>query len=149
MALKIWQFIAMLCTAITTAAGLAHLFELPRKVALDREQYVLVQQLYRGWAWLGVAVLGALVSNLIVTVRRPRGAPGRHWSLVATVSIALSLAIFFLFTYPANRQTVNWTVLPDNWETLRRQWEYSHAVAAGFDLLALCALTLSLLAGRD
>jgi hypothetical protein len=32
----------------------------------------------------------------------------------AGLGIALSLIVFFTFTYPANQQTVNWTVLPDN-----------------------------------
>ena len=63
-------------------------------------------------------------------------------------AIALSLVVFFLFTYPANQQTQNWTTLPDSWETLRRQWEYSHAVGAGLYFVALSALTLSLLVGR-
>jgi hypothetical protein len=42
-----------------------------------------------------------------------------------------------------------WTTLPANWETLRRQWEYSHAVGASLYFVALSALTLSLLVGRD
>ncbi|MFL5496071.1 MAG: hypothetical protein ACJ8DC_16930 [Gemmatimonadales bacterium] len=70
-------------------------------------------------------------------------------TMLAAGCIALSLIVFFLFTFPANQATQNWTVLPDNWESLRRQWEYSHAVAAGLDFLALTALTLSLLVGRD
>jgi hypothetical protein len=149
MGLKIWRFIAMLCTAITMAAGFAHLLELSRKIALGREQYLMVQQLYRGWAWLGIVVVGALISTSIVTLLTPRGAPDRKWTLVAVSCIALSLVVFFVLTFPANQQTQNWTVLPENWESLRRQWEYSHAVAAGLDFLALSALTLSLLVGRD
>src|SRR6266550_2992731 len=41
------------------------------------------------------------------------------------------LIVFLVFTFPANRQTANWTVLPENWQELRRRWEYSHAVGAG------------------
>lgn len=36
-------------------------------------------------------------------------------SLVAAACIASSLVVFFLFTYPANQQARNWTVLPENW----------------------------------
>jgi len=32
-------------------------------------------------------------------------------------------AASFLFTYPANQQTQDWTVLPENWESQRRHWE--------------------------
>jgi hypothetical protein len=149
MSLRIWRFLAMLCTAITMAAGFAHLLELSRKIGLGREQYLMVQQLYRGWAWLGAAVVGALISTAMVTLLTRPGAPDRKWTLLAASCIALSLVVFFVFTFPANQQTQNWTALPENWESLRRQWEYSHAVAAGLDFLALGALTLSLLVGRD
>lgn len=37
------------------------------------------------------------------------------------------------------------TILPANWEELRRQWEYSHASSAALNLIALSALVLSLL----
>jgi hypothetical protein len=37
-------------------------------------------------------------------------------------------------------------MLSENWEQLRRQWEYSHATSAVLNLLAVAALILSLLA---
>jgi hypothetical protein len=45
-----------------------------------------------------------------------------------------------------NRETANWTRLPDNWNTLRLRWEYSHAVSAALTLLALISLIASVLA---
>ncbi|WP_246827189.1 hypothetical protein [Rhizobium binae] len=45
--------------------------------------------------------------------------------------IVLNLVIFMLFTQPANA-----ILQPDDWETLRRQWKYSHAVNAAVALLA-------------
>ena len=55
-------------------------------------------------------------------------------------------ALFWGFTFPANTATVNWTTRPDSWETLRTQWEYSHAVGSLLTLTALVALIFSLLA---
>ena len=69
--------------------------------------------------------------------------------MAAALCIALSLIVFLVFTFPANRQTANWTVLPENWRDLRRRWEYSHAVGAGLYFLALTLLTVSLLVGRQ
>jgi hypothetical protein len=57
--------------------------------------------------------------------------------------------IFYLFTFPANQATGNWTNLPENWQELRRQWEYSHAVSACLYFVALAALTLSVLVERQ
>lgn len=40
------------------------------------------------------------------------------------------------------------TVLPEGWETLRYQWEYSHAASAILNFVALFTLLLSVL-GKD
>lgn len=149
MTVKALRFIAVLSTAVAMAAGFAHLLELPNKMTLTREEYLTVQQIYRGWALLGVVIVGALVTTGAVAVL-VRDRPSEFYlTVTAAVCIALSLVVFFLFTYPTNQQTRNWTTLSDNWEALRGQWEYSHAVGAGLYFLALSSLTLSLLVGRD
>ena len=65
-------------------------------------------------------------------------------SLVAFVCIVATQVLFWTFTFPANQQTSNWTVLPENWGTLRMQWEYSHAASAVLNLIAFIALALSI-----
>lgn len=129
---KALQLIAALCIAVAMAGGWAHLLELSQKMSLSREDYLTVQQLYRGWALLGIPVVAALISSIALAVTlRNEGMPF-YFSLAAALCIALSLVVFFLFTLPANKATQNWTVLPEGWETLRRQWEYSHAAGAFF-----------------
>lgn len=59
MSLTVLRFLAVLFTAVAMAAGFAHLLELPNKISLNREEYLTVQQIYRGWALLGFAVVGA------------------------------------------------------------------------------------------
>ncbi len=148
MTLKTLQFAAVLLTAVTMAAGFAHLLELPNKISLGRDEYLIVQQIYRGWALLGIAVVGALVTTTIVAVLLRGHGAEFYLTVIAAACIALGLAVFFSFTYPANQATRNWTMLPADWESLRRRWEYSHAVGAALSFLALSALTLSLLARR-
>lgn len=142
------QFLAVMCVAIAMAAGWAHLLALPNKIDLGREEYLVAQQIYRGWALLGVVIFAALGVTIVLAVRvRRQGA--RFWlTSAAGACIALALGVFFAFTYPANQATQNWTVLPDGWETLRAHWEYSHAVGAGLYFAALACLTLSLLVRR-
>lgn len=95
MPLHALRFGSLLLTAVTMAAGLAHAFELPNKIGLDREAYLTVQQLYRGWALLGFPLLLALVSVLTLAALSRR-LPGRFYPVVAAaVSLALSLAVFF------------------------------------------------------
>ena len=64
----------------------------------------------------------------------------------AAVLMAANLAIFFGWTYPANVATENWTRPVPEWEALRAQWEYSHAVNAMLTFGALCLVVLSTLA---
>jgi hypothetical protein len=140
-----FRFLSILFTAVSMSAGFAHLFELPHKIDLPRDEYLIVQQIYRGWALLGIAVIGALVSTLVLSVLMRGNYRMFYLTLTATVCIALSLIVFFTFTYPVNQQTVNWTVLPENWQELRRQWEYSHAASAGLYFVAFITLTVSML----
>jgi len=64
-------------------------------------------------------------------------------SVAAAALILANLAIFALFTQPANAATQNWTVQPENWEALRIQWEYSHAANAVITFLAFCCAALA------
>jgi hypothetical protein len=89
-----------------------------------------VQNIYRGWALFGIVLFGALIANLVLAILlRGRGTPF-VFALFAFFCIVLSLAIFFIWTYPANQATDNWATIPANWEQLRWQWEYSHAANA-------------------
>jgi hypothetical protein len=148
MSLRVMQFLAVILTALVLVPAGAHLFELPNKIGLGQEAYFTVQGIYRGWAWFGFPLFGALAANLVLAImlrhqRRP------FWlALSAFLLIAVSLACFFTWTFPANQATVNWTEQPANWEELRRQWEYTHAANAILIFAALCAVTLSTLLAR-
>jgi hypothetical protein len=143
------RFISILFTAVAMAGDLAHLFELPNKILLSAADYLTVQEIYRGWALLGIADVGALMSIfvLVVMVRHNRKMLGL--TLIAALCVALSLAVYFQFIYPVNQATLNWIILPDNWLELRRQWEYSHAVNAVLFFIGFNALVLSLLVQRS
>jgi len=142
------RFASVMLTAIAMAGGFAHLLELPRKIEMSREDYLTVQQIYRGWALLGIAVVGALLSSVLLALTVHENPAELYLTVAAAVCIVVSLIVFFTFTFPANRRTANWTTLPENWMQLRRRWEYSHAVGAALYFLALSLLTLSLLVGQ-
>lgn len=142
---EILRFTSLLLTALALAPAMAHLLELPNKINLAAGDYLIVQQIYRGWALLGIVLFAALISNIALAISVCRENMAFILTLITVLCIVLSLIIFFTFTYPANQQTGNWTTLPANWLELRTQWEYSHAVNAGLYLIALIALILSVL----
>jgi hypothetical protein len=47
------RFFSLLFAALALAPALAHLLELPNKIGLSRDNYLVVQQIYRGWALSG------------------------------------------------------------------------------------------------
>ena len=143
MGLRVTQFIAIILTALALVPAGAHLLELVHKITLDRAQYLTVQQLYRGWAFLGAVLIAALLANLVLTIRSRRQGRPMRLAAIATLLLAANLTIFFIWTFPANQATGNWTVLPADWEALRNQWEYSHAVNALLTFLALSATLAS------
>jgi hypothetical protein len=147
--LKTVQFLALVLTALALVPGGAHLLALANKIGLTAEQYFIVQNIYRGWSLLGSVLVGALIANLVLVVQlRGQGRPF-VLAVAALLGLALSLVIFFTWTYPANQATNNWTTIPTNWEQLRGEWEYSHAANALVTLVAFCALALSVLTTRD
>jgi len=137
------RLVAIVLTALTMAAGFAHLFELPNKIRLPREAYLTVQQIYRGWALLGIVVVGALASTLALAIMVREQRRMFIGALVALSCLVGTQIIFWVFTYPVNQATNNWTVAPENWQEMRARWEYSHAVAACLDFAALIALVWS------
>jgi ABC-type cobalamin transport system permease subunit len=133
-------FCSLLFTAFAMAAGFAHVFEMPNKITLKADEYLIVQQIYRGWSLLAIVVLGSLFSTLALTVMARRHPRLFRLAITAFLCIVGTQVIFWLFTYPVNQQTRNWTILPENWMQLRKQWEYSHAAGAALDLSAFIIL---------
>jgi hypothetical protein len=138
-------FIALLATALALGAALAHALELPNKINLPERQYFIIQQVYRGWNQLAYLLVIQLVS-MLVSAGLSWHEPRVLWPTLAAVLFLLcAQAVFWTFTYPANVATDNWTTIPAEWESLRTRWEYSHALGAVFQFLAMSALIIAVL----
>jgi hypothetical protein len=138
-------FFGLMTTALALGPALAHLLEMPNKLALPRNAYFVVQQIYAGWNLLGVVLFVQLVSIATVIAFAGNDRRLRLCAIVALLCLAGAQALFWVFTYPANAATANWKVQPDNWETLRLQWEYSHAGGAVLQLVAMASLIVGVL----
>lgn len=139
-------FWSLLFTALSTGGGLAHLYELPNKMRLNWQDYLTVQQIYRGWALLGIVVFGSLALNFVLTVLLRGDGSVFPLALIAFLCMVATQIVFWVFTFPVNQATKNWTVVPADWLQLRSRWEYSHAAGAVLDVTALVSLFLVALA---
>jgi hypothetical protein len=148
MDIRINQFVAIIVTALALIPGGAHALELLSKMPLGRDQYIVVQSIYRGWAWLGIVLILAVAANAALAIRERRHTGPMLCAAASAAIICLTLGIFFTWTFPANQATANWTAVPPDWEILRRQWEYSHAANAALMFVALSATTASVLLSR-
>jgi hypothetical protein len=145
---KSLQFLALLLAALALIPAGAHFFELPGKIDLAKDQYFVVQGIYAGWSRFGFVLIPAVLVNLALAyVMRDQTWPSLL-ALGAAVLMAVTLVTFFVWIFPANQATSNWTVMPDNWQILRSQWEHTHAINAVLTFAAFCALSLGLVLRR-
>ncbi len=135
------RFWAVILTALALVPGGAHLFALPNKIGMPQADYFVAQGIYRGWALLGAVLIAALAADTALAVMLRRHGKAFWLAAAGAALVLVTLAIFFAWTFPANQLTANSTQVPPDWETLRRQWEYSHAVNAGLTFVALCCVT--------
>lgn len=142
-------FIALFATALAMGAALAHALELPNKIDLSQENYLVVQTIYRGWGLLALVLALELAGMLFMMARYWQ--VGRvFWPTTAAIScVVAAQAGFWIWTYPANRLTDNWTTSPDTFEMLRAQWEYSHLAGAILQVLAMALMIIAVLGRGD
>src|SRR5262249_15147699 len=99
------KFTTVLISVIVLAALIAHLLSLPGKINLSKEEYQVVQSIYRGWALIGIAEIGAILLTLFWTIINRKDKRTFPWLLSALICFTVSLTLFFLFTFPANQTT--------------------------------------------
>jgi len=143
MVFELVRLLAILSVALCLIPAGAHFFELGNKMSLSTAEYMTTQKIYAGWSFFGVAIIAAIMFTLTHTlmVRAERAA--FLLSLTALLCLGATQVIFWTFTYPMNVATNNWTVTPQDFEAVRQQWEYSHAVNAVLTFAALVTITLS------
>ena len=136
--------LALVLTAIAFAPGATHVLELPNKLAMHQEEYLLVQRLYRGWRFLGIVVVAALAANLwyAMIARGSSEAP----AVVAFVAVLATQIVFWVFTFPVKLRLREGSRQPvEDWEKLRDRWEISQAASALLNFVALACLAVAVL----
>jgi hypothetical protein len=141
------RFLTIVVTALALIAPAAHLFELPSKIQMSEDDYFVVQRIYLGWWIVGLLLPAALILNLCLAYFVKEDGTAFWLAMTAAGLLLVNLAIFVRWTQPVNSVTDNWSLRLENWEALRQQWEYSHAVNAFVTLSAFCTTTVAALRG--
>jgi membrane protease YdiL (CAAX protease family) len=148
MSIRITQFLAVILTVLSLVPGGAHLLEFPAKAKLDAQAYMTVQQIYSGWAFAGIVIFGAIAANFWLAVRSRSQPMPFALACCAAGLIVITLVTFFIWIYPVNQATANWTAMPEHLPPLRAQWERTHAINAVLTFLAVIATLVASLGWR-
>lgn len=114
-------------------------------MSLDRDAYFTVQQIYAGWEWMALAHTVQMIGLAVALASGWRLPLMRAPLIVVAGAWVAAQLVFWVFTWPANVQTAQWTIAPDSWAMLRFQWEYSHAVGAVCQFTAFIAAVVAAL----
>jgi hypothetical protein len=151
MALRVFQFLAVVLMGVQLGVSYAHFMQMPGKLALPLDCYILVQnQVISYRVKLGFVEIPATISAIAATilVRRQRNA---FWlTLIGAVCMILMWLVWAVLIQPINHQIDGWTsaTASSNWTELRYQWHFYHLIRLAVAAVGMGALTLSLLVGR-
>ena len=133
---------------------IAHVLEMPNKLALDAPLWLAVQQhLYRGWGpfFGGPVEIIAFATTMTLLVARRRDPAPMRLTLVAALAYVGMIVTFFVFNDPVNAALNAWTPssMPPDWENYRLRWEIGHALAAILSIVAIVSLVRAWFIERD
>jgi hypothetical protein len=166
------ELVVILIVALAAALAVAHALELPGKLRLDKQSYLVVQTIYYpGFTYAGASEgVGVLAILALILVDRPSGA--RLALLVASlVLLGLMHAAYWAITHPVNKIWTRNLSLdtvsagfsrlnpagrsgPANsdtdavWRRARDVWEGSHVLRAVLGVGALLTLLAAALIQR-
>jgi hypothetical protein len=142
------QFAAIALTALALMPAGEQVFELSGKLALSPADYVMVQSVHHAWVLFASTMLVASAAIGLHSYLVSRNATSFGWSMVALVLVGAAQIVFWAIAYPANAATEGWSVVPVDFELLRRKWEYAFAAAGVLSFAGFLALVRSIGASR-
>ena len=164
MMLDLLRVLTVLLAAVAMALALAHALELPGKMRLSRDEYLVVQPIYYpGFTFGGFAEPLGLLAAALLLILTPFASREFWLVLVALLALVGMQAVYWVVTHPVNRVWLRHETLggagaeffaldparragaaPDDWTALRDRWEYSHVARAVLGIASLLALIIAL-----
>ena len=161
------QVLSVFLVSIAMALALAHALELPGKMRLGKEAYLIVQPIYYpGFTTAaGFGEGGGMIATLVLLVLSPAQSAAFWWTLAALIALVAMHAAYWLLTHPVNKFWLRDQQLQgfgagffafdplkrsapaapheDSWKSYRDRWEYSHVLRALLAAISLITLVTS------
>ena len=145
---QVFRFLSLVLTGVVLALALPHALEMPAKLALAPNDYLIVQQIYGAFGAVGALVEPAALIAAIVLSFLARRRRAFVPALIGALCLVTALLIWVAVVNPANAQwqAAGAADVPENFDSLRMRWEWGHAVraaliCAGFVSLVVAVLT--------
>lgn len=142
------QLMAVALVAVAMAATLGGALSLPARLQLQPTDYVMAQRLDHSALLIGALGVLALAASVVHSFLVRGNAAAFAWSIVAVAGLAAAQIVFWSVAFPIIALTESWTVVPEEFETIRHQWEYALASAGVLSFGALLALVRAIEASR-
>ena len=150
MKLKIARFLTIMFVSLSMAPAIAHLLEMSPKMAYNGPFWLKISQtLYgRGFGTVGAFFeVGAVVTSIILVVMVRHHKPAFTWSILCAICMLAIHVSFWIWIAPVNIKIAAMTpeTLITDWTQLRYQWEITHAARAYLHIVAIAAISISIL----
>jgi len=154
--MKIAQFVNVMLFALVAGVFWGTWFGVVRSMeSMTPETYLeTVKAMIQNSAWpmrtLDPAAMLSTLPVLYCLLRR-RTAGAFYLTLAGLVFSLVALSITLLVNVPINHQMMQWTpaTLPSNWQTLRSDWQFFHAIRTLASLAGLGCVLASTLLSKD
>jgi hypothetical protein len=160
------QLATVILAVVAMVPALAHALELPGKMRLTREAYMVVQPIYYpGFTLAGLSEPGAILATILLLFMAEPGSTDFWLTGTALVALGVMHAVYWFRTHPVNNFWLQGENLGKagarfftaahahgndahnaaaaDWQQLRDQWEHSHLLRAVLAVLAFIALLLA------
>lgn len=142
------QLTAVALVAIAMAATLGGALSLPARLQLQPSDYLMAQRLGHSALLVGVLGVLALAAAAVHSFLVRETTAAFAWSIVAVCGLAAAQIVFWAVAFPIIAVTQDWTVVPEDFEAVRHQWEYALAAAGALCFGALLATVRAIEASR-
>ncbi len=138
--------IALIAIAIAPTLGGA--LSLSAHLNLKPDDYLSSQRLDHSALLVGGLGVSALAAAAFHSFLVRGSVAAFAWSLVAVAGLAAAQIVFWAVAFPVLSVTDNWTLIPEDFESVRRQWEYALAASGVLSLGALLATVRAIESSR-
>jgi hypothetical protein len=149
MFMRFWRFITLMLTALNMAMAFSHLLQMGPRLSYDGPMWRSTQNMYINYGPpIGSTIeMGAFGSTLLLSILVFRRGATARWTWLGMICFAIAQVLYWFLVQPVNNQMITWPLdsVPPGWESLRSQWEYTHAVRAILMILGFASLVRSVL----